>query len=249
MFVSTSRHCSCTLKRFLHSGSRHAHAAALVSGANRLSHSPLACSASSRRVLAPDARSQHPAWSAACPSQPLSAHRRQVCDTLSDSGAVPRPPRACSAGMATLAVPANFEAVMAVVVASFFLHHIFMAFSVGKARKQFGVKYPDLYATTENCPKEEDAKAFNCIQRGHQNSLEFQPIFLSLLVCAGLKNPVTAAIAGFVTLVGRLIYFTGYSTGVPNNRLKGSVVALLGTFVILGAVVKSVAVWGMSLMA
>jgi glutathione S-transferase len=62
-----------------------------------------------------------------------------------------------------------------------------MGFAVGKARKTYGVKYPDLYATKDNCPDEASRKKFNCIQRGHQNSLEVQPIFLSLLTLAGLK--------------------------------------------------------------
>lgn len=44
-----------------------------------------------------------------------------------------------------------------------------------------------MYATKDNCANEEDAKTFNCIQRAHQNSLEVLPIFLTLLLCAGLK--------------------------------------------------------------
>jgi hypothetical protein len=31
------------------------------------------------------------------------------------------------------------------------------------------VKYPGLYADKENCPDEGKRKAFNCVQRGHQN--------------------------------------------------------------------------------
>jgi hypothetical protein len=52
---------------------------------------------------------------------------------------------------------------------------------------RYGVKYPDLYANKENCGKEEGVKAFNCVQRGHQNSLELLPTFLSLLLIAGLE--------------------------------------------------------------
>eukprot|EP00892_Ulva_mutabilis_P005413 jgi/Ulvmu1/3243/UM150_0016.1 len=137
---------------------------------------------------------------------------------------------------------------MAVASASFFVHYIYMAFSVGAARKKYGVKYPDLYANKDNCPKEEDAKAFNCIQRGHQNSLEFQPIILVLLVCAGLKHPLVAAVGGVVALVGRVVYFTGYSTGVPKNRMRGLQITILGVLTLQMVIFKSVAVWAASLM-
>jgi glutathione S-transferase len=52
---------------------------------------------------------------------------------------------------------------------------------------RYGVKYPALYAAKGDCAKEEHVKAFNCVQRGHQNSLELQPAFLSLLTLAGLR--------------------------------------------------------------
>lgn len=35
--------------------------------------------------------------------------------------------------------------------------------------RRYGVKYPDLYATPDNCPDEGKRKAFNCVQRAHQN--------------------------------------------------------------------------------
>jgi glutathione S-transferase len=46
--------------------------------------------------------------------------------------------------------------------------------------------------------------------------------FLALLVVAGLNYPITAAAAGAVYLVGRIVYFAGYSSGDPQKRLKGS---------------------------
>jgi len=45
------------------------------------------------------------------------------------------------------------------------------------------VGYPNLYADASN----KNANAFNCIQRGHQNSLEGFAMFLSLLLTGGLK--------------------------------------------------------------
>ena len=67
---------------------------------------------------------------------------------------------------------------------------------------------------------QDDRKKFNCTQRGHQNSLENQPIFLSLLLTAGLRFPVTAAIAGASYLIGRVIYMESYATGDPAARYR-----------------------------
>lgn len=47
-----------------------------------------------------------------------------------------------------------------------------------------------MYADATN----KDANAFNCIQRGHQNSLEGFPLFLGLLLVDGVKvEPRTCA--------------------------------------------------------
>jgi hypothetical protein len=40
-----------------------------------------------------------------------------------------------------------------------------------------------------------------------------------------LQYPVTAASVGVVYLIGRIIYFTGYSSGAPKNRTMGAAVA------------------------
>ena len=40
--------------------------------------------------------------------------------------------------------------------------------SVQIARKRFGIKYPQMYAT----PDQKNAEAFNCVQRAHQNTHE-----------------------------------------------------------------------------
>ncbi len=58
-----------------------------------------------------------------------------------------------------------------------------MSVKVSQARKKFGVRYPALYADSSN----KDADAFNCVQRGHQNSLEQLPHFLSTFAVASLR--------------------------------------------------------------
>jgi glutathione S-transferase len=92
-----------------------------------------------------------------------------------------------------------------------------MAVQVGKARKRIGLAYPALYA-----PPGGDGDRFNCIQRGHQNTLEAAPSHFALLLVAGLVRPRPAAAAGALWLAGRVAYFLGYATGTPSARARGA---------------------------
>ncbi|CAM0875209.1 unnamed protein product [Alopecurus aequalis] len=82
---------------------------------------------------------------------------------------------------------------------------------------RYKVPYPNMYAIeSEN----KDAKLFNCVQRGHQNSLENMPMFFVTVLLGGLQHPVIAAALGVLYILARFFYFKGYATGVPENRLK-----------------------------
>ncbi|GBG58867.1 hypothetical protein CBR_g266 [Chara braunii] len=111
------------------------------------------------------------------------------------------------------------------------LAHQWMGIRVGKARKEYGVNYPVMYA---NKIDNKNAEKFNCVQRGHQNSLEILPQFFVLFFIASLQFPRTAAVLGAVFVVGRIVYFLGYSTGNPKARVYGgplyapSLLGLLG---------------------
>ena len=83
------------------------------------------------------------------------------------------------------------------------------------ARKKYNVRYPAMYA---NEADNKDAKLFNCVQRGHQNFLEFLPMFFVLLLVGGLQYPRIAGALGFVYIVARYFYFKGYATGDPRAR-------------------------------
>lgn len=113
-------------------------------------------------------------------------------------------------------VPSEYGYVVLVIVLYSILN-IWMAFQVGKARKKYKVYYPTMYATeSEN----KDAKLFNCVQRGHQNSLEQMPVFFTLMILGGIKHPCISAVLGVVYVISRYFYFTGYATGEPGNRLS-----------------------------
>lgn len=117
------------------------------------------------------------------------------------------------------------------------MQHIVFATGVMNARKQYGVKYPNLYASEGDGVTKEGASRFNCVQRGHQNCLENLPSFLSLLLTAGLPYPRAAAAAGLVYLIGRWMYFRGYCTGDPKKRMQGSIM-YIGLFSLIGMVIR-----------
>ncbi|KAF6259335.1 microsomal glutathione S-transferase 3-like protein [Scenedesmus sp. NREL 46B-D3] len=140
---------------------------------------------------------------------------------------------------AVVAIKPGFGYVLGTACASYFVHHMYMSFKVVKARKQFGVEYPALYADNSNCSDEKSCQTFNCVQRAHQNSLENQPIFLALLTLSGLQYPVTAATFGGLYLAGRIGYVQGYSTGDPQKRVNYlTALGYVGIFGLVGTSIK-----------
>jgi glutathione S-transferase len=89
--------------------------------------------------------------------------------------------------------------------------YFFLATRVAVARGKFGVQHP---ATTGN-------PDFERIFRVHMNTLEWMPTFLvPLWLCAVYLSDVGAAALGVVWIVGRVLYFVGYSRAVE-KRLPG----------------------------
>lgn len=110
-----------------------------------------------------------------------------------------------------------------------------MGLRVGGTRKKFQIKYPTMYACVgEGNIKDEKALAeYNCTQRGHQNTLEGTPTFLTLLFLASLSFPTFAAMAGSIYSASRIFYFLGYRTGDPKKRARGNF-GYLGLISLLG---------------
>eukprot|EP00899_Mesostigma_viride_P019205 jgi/Mesvir1/27286/Mv07119-RA.1 len=104
-----------------------------------------------------------------------------------------------------------------------------MALAVGKARRKYKVKYPTMYLTRDDA----DAVTFNCYQRAHQNTLENCPQTFFLLLTAGLKFPLPAAVCMVIVTLGRITYALGYQTGDPKKRMRGNF-GYLGLFGMLG---------------
>ena len=89
-----------------------------------------------------------------------------------------------------LVVPDGYGAVMTTAAFSAGMVQ-WAAIQVAIARKKYGVKYPKMYEGTED-------SVFDCVQRAHQNTLEYLPSFLALLMLNGLAAPYTSAAAGMV---------------------------------------------------
>ncbi|ONK75306.1 uncharacterized protein A4U43_C03F15480 [Asparagus officinalis] len=118
--------------------------------------------------------------------------------------------------MVAIEVPKEYGYVIFVLIFYAFFD-FWMGSQVLKARRKYKVFHPTVHAIeSEN----KDAKLFNCVQRGHQNSQEMMPIFFALLLVGGLQYPTMCAGFGLDYIMGRFFYFKGYSTGAPENRFK-----------------------------
>ncbi|XP_018413527.1 PREDICTED: microsomal glutathione S-transferase 3-like [Nanorana parkeri] len=122
-------------------------------------------------------------------------------------------------------LPQNFAYVIFTFVYSYVLI-MYLGINVGKARKKYGVKYPQMYSDKEN--------VFNCIQRAHQNTLEAYPTWLIFQLISGLAFPLASSVLGAIWVTSRFSYAHGYYTGDPEKRMKGAYgyIGLLGVLIL-----------------
>ena len=118
----------------------------------------------------------------------------------------------------------------AMVCASFWVSVYGM--SVGRARSKYmalaqkdGEKDAKLRYSLPNMYVEgtsPHARAFNCVQRSHQNIMETLPQFLLFSLASALSFPVTTAAACALWLKARMVWARGYagSEGDPAKRYE-----------------------------
>jgi len=119
--------------------------------------------------------------------------------------------------MTTLVLPQEYGYVVGVAAASYFAF-LWLGSRVVAARKKYKVDLPAAYADQAAAEKDPGKKAFNCIQRGHQNALETLPHTLAFLLIGGVKHPLIASGAGLLWIAGRVGYMAGYASGIPDKR-------------------------------
>lgn len=101
--------------------------------------------------------------------------------------------------------------------------------NVVKARKQYGIKYPALYAPDGH----PHAESFNSVQRAHQNTLENWAPVQILMAFNGILYPKFAASCGMIWAFGRIVYGYGYAKGGPDGRMVGGLLSHLGDLPLL----------------
>ena len=102
----------------------------------------------------------------------------------------------------------------------------FTSTQVARARVRLGVKLPAITGNPE----------FERIFRGQMNTLEWMPIFLpSLWLFAIYIGDPLAATLGVVWIIGRIVYFTGYSKAVEKRSPGFAIQALVCIVLWLGA--------------
>lgn len=100
-----------------------------------------------------------------------------------------------------------------------------------KARNDFNVQYPNLYATPGF---HKQADEFNRVQRGHQSLFESLTFVMVMGLMGGIKHPMASAVSGALYCVGNVLYMLGYadtSYDVDKARhMKGGPIKSVGTF-------------------
>eukprot|EP00164_Ancoracysta_twista_P000002 GFYU01000004.1.p1 GENE.GFYU01000004.1~~GFYU01000004.1.p1 ORF type:complete len:164 (-),score=52.25 GFYU01000004.1:124-558(-) len=125
--------------------------------------------------------------------------------------------------MVAIEIQKDFGLVILAIGASWFVN-FYQTFLVIKARKKYNVTYPDLYAPESH----KNAKEFNSVQRGHQQSLESWGPVMILAILNGLVYPRAAAALYATYSVGKAIYANGYASGGPSGRSLGGKISHLG---------------------
>lgn len=115
------------------------------------------------------------------------------------------------------------------------IFYFFIATRVPLARRKFNVQLPAITGHPD----------FERVFRAHQNTLEWMPTFLlPLWLCAFYFSDAGAAILGVVWIVGRAVYYVGYTREVK-GRIPGFFVQSIACLLlIIGAIVGMVMRFG-----
>ncbi len=116
-------------------------------------------------------------------------------------------------------IPSEYGYVALVIVATY-LVNLWQTLRLRSMRKSLGINFPQMYSDKH--------PLFNCVQRAHQNTMEYLTFFKPVLLLGGIRHPCLAALFGSVFIFARIIYTLGYWTGNPENRMPGAMLSTLG---------------------
>jgi glutathione S-transferase len=141
--------------------------------------------------------------------------------------------------MTTIEVPDYYGFVILGCIIVPLFSSFYMGEAVMKARKDFNVQYPNLYATPGY---HKQADEFNRVQRGHQSMLESITTFTAASLLGGLKYPIAVSLFGILYGVGNILYLVGYSdTKLDVNTArfkKGGALKIVGLLGALGSCIS-----------
>lgn len=114
---------------------------------------------------------------------------------------------------------------IAALVALWIQQQLVFAIAVSVARKKSGIQPPTLY------PRDSEIKAlklspaqvdsYMCVQRMHQNNVEFLSCYFPAMILAMLGYPTETFYASVVVLLGRTVMALGYYTGAKKRVFGG----------------------------
>ena len=114
---------------------------------------------------------------------------------------------------------------VAIVTLLALLVYVWMSLRVGAARRVAKIPAPAMTGDP----------ALERAIRAHYNTLEWMPIFLpSLWLFAIYWNSTVAAVMGLVWIVGRIIYFLGYTAEAGKRSTGFYIQALAGAVLVFG---------------
>jgi len=138
---------------------------------------------------------------------------------LLESGATP----------STVYLPCGYGLVIMIVTYTYFWV-LLVGMGIGKARQEYSelaekdgekqveerYKLPNLYAQGTS----KHARAFNCVQRSHQQLLETLPGYFCTVLLSGLEFPVATFVLASMWLYSRMLWVKSYakSKGDPAKR-------------------------------
>ncbi|KAI9155281.1 Microsomal glutathione S-transferase 3 [Paramyrothecium foliicola] len=138
----------------------------------------------------------------------------------------------------SLVVPDEYGYVLGV-AASTALVNLYLSSNVMKHRKASGIKYPNMYASSEQAAKDPAVFKYNCAQRAHGNFLEAQASFLTGLLISGLRWPIPVATLGAGWIVSRILYAVGYTNNGPGGRVIASALSSLSSLALAVMAISS----------
>jgi glutathione S-transferase len=108
------------------------------------------------------------------------------------------------------------------------IEYFYFSLEVGRARARYGIEAPAISGDP----------GFERIYRVHQNTLEQLVIFLPSLYASGyFVSEIYAVAAGVVFLVGRAMYFRGYSAAAEKRGAGMAVTGIANLALLLGGLV------------